>query len=387
LVPTIDQHATSSSSSFSFSHAANTLVIVGVSCDVADGGSLPTGVTIAGSAMTQLASVGRSAIWYAYRTTSGSETIALTGGSLYRSLVSSWTSTASQEPFFEDTVTYTVTSTSCSFTVAAGTQNRLIFCLNGAGSDTGPLAITPATSFSELDEVDWTGTSYFNAVEDETYANQGATTCGGTINYNAAWSSIGTAILPPPLPMPEFVFSSIKQVLAAACFTYEANKKRVMNLTVQTPVINNFTQFLNLTDSGAGSEAVVALEQASLSDSGAGTDTSYLLGEVVIDDIRLGHVLSIKVSEPTVMATKPVSQGLPTRIYGGKQGRIVDIAGWVDNIVDLNTLTSLADGNVHTLQIPTGKLISVNVVQVQPIREAASWHYYPYTIHAEERMD
>jgi len=124
-----------------------------------------------------------------------------------------------------------------------------------------------------------------------------------------------------------------------------------------------------------------------ISESGTGADTVNLIGECLIDTFRLSHVLNIQVTEPTVMTSKPVNRGLPTRVYGGKQGRTVEITGWVDNITDLNTITAFSDGNAHTVQLPTGKTVSVHIIQAQPTRQTDPYKQYPYRILAEERMD
>jgi hypothetical protein len=146
-------------------------------------------------------------------------------------------------------------------------------------------------------------------------------------------------------------------------------------------------QLINVTDSGAGSETADVTELVTVIEYGIGKDVVYLLGELLIDGFSLEHGLKITVSEPTVIISKPVSQGLPTRIYEGKEGRIVDITGWVDNISDLNTITALADGAVHLIQLPTGTLISCHIPQAEPTRSAQSPAMYFYTIHAVERMD
>jgi hypothetical protein len=153
------------------------------------------------------------------------------------------------------------------------------------------------------------------------------------------------------------------------------------------------TQSINVTDSGVGADVLASLqENLSLADSAAGTESINIetlptFGRVLIDGLFLSHALKVRISEPTVMASKPVSQGLPTRIYLGKQGRIIDIDGWVDKISDLNTITALADGNIHSIQLPTANSVSVHIIQAQPTRQTAPYQQYPYTIHAEERMD
>lgn len=142
-----------------------------------------------------------------------------------------------------------------------------------------------------------------------------------------------------------------------------------------------------MTDSGAGTDAVLSIEEwLAITDTAEGTDIAYLLGEVLIDGLRLDHALRISVSEPTNITSKPVSSGLPTRIYLGKQGRTVEIEGWVATIAELNTLTALADGEIHEIQLLTGSRVSVHIPEVNPTRPIEPGEY-PYTIRAIERMD
>jgi hypothetical protein len=146
-------------------------------------------------------------------------------------------------------------------------------------------------------------------------------------------------------------------------------------------------EYVNVTDSGLGTDIIVGIEEwLSITDTGLGTDSAYLLGEVLIDGLRLDHALRIRVSEPTVIASKPVSSGLPSRTYLGKQGRTLEIEGWVATVAELNTLSALADGAVHEVQLPTGSRVSVHIPDVNPVRPIEPGKY-PYTIRAVERMD
>jgi hypothetical protein len=146
-------------------------------------------------------------------------------------------------------------------------------------------------------------------------------------------------------------------------------------------------EMINVSDSATGTDAIVGIEEwLTITDTGVGIDTAYLLGEVLIDGLRLDHCLRIRVSEPTTIASKPVSSGLPTRIWLGGQGRTVEIEGWVPTVAELNTLTALADGAVHEIQLPTGSRVSVHIPDVNPVR-AIEPGKYPYTIRAVERMD
>jgi len=150
------------------------------------------------------------------------------------------------------------------------------------------------------------------------------------------------------------------------------------------PVFPSNVEYINVTDSGIGTDTIVGIsEWLTITDTGLGTEQAYVLGEVLIDGLRLDHALRLRVSEPTNVASKPVSSGLPTRIYLGKQGRTLEIEGWVPTIAELNTLTALADGTVHEVQLPTGSRVSVHIPNVNPIRPIEPGKY-PYTISAVE---
>jgi len=143
-------------------------------------------------------------------------------------------------------------------------------------------------------------------------------------------------------------------------------------------------EYINVSDSAVGTDTVVGItEWLTITDTGTGTDIAYLLGEVLIDGLRLDHCLRIRVSDPTNIASKPVSAGLPTRLYLGKQGRTLALEGWVPTVAELNTLTTLADGTVHEIQLPTGSRISVHIPNVNPIRPIEPGKY-PYVISAVE---
>jgi hypothetical protein len=146
-------------------------------------------------------------------------------------------------------------------------------------------------------------------------------------------------------------------------------------------------EYINVTDSGVGTDTVLSVQEwLTITDTGLGTDAAYLLGEVLIDGLRLDHALRIRVGEPTNVASKPISSGLPTRIYLGKQGRTLEIEGWVPTVAELNTITALADGAVHEVQLPTGSRVSVHIPDVNPVRPIEPGKY-PYMIRAVERMD
>lgn len=145
-------------------------------------------------------------------------------------------------------------------------------------------------------------------------------------------------------------------------------------------------EFINVTDSAVATEAVSLTETLTVTDSLLGTELVYLLGEVLIDGLRLDHALTIRVSEPTTISSKPVSAGLPTRLYLGRQGRTLEIGGWVATVAELNVIAALADGAVHEVQLPTGSRVSVHIPSVNPGRPIEPGEY-PYTIRAVERMD
>ena len=120
-----------------------------------------------------------------------------------------------------------------------------------------------------------------------------------------------------------------------------------------------------------------------ITDTGLGTDIAYLLGEVVIDGQEIEHALTIHITEPTIISSKPIPDELPSRTYLGKQGRGLEITGWVSTVAELNTLTALADGAIHYVWLPTGTRIPVHIVQVQPTRPIEP-NEYPYVISAVE---
>jgi hypothetical protein len=145
-------------------------------------------------------------------------------------------------------------------------------------------------------------------------------------------------------------------------------------------------EFINVSDSGVGTDVATVAEWVAVIDTGLGTDIIYLLGELLIDGLSLDHALRVRVSEATIVASKPVSSGLPTRLYLGGQGRALEIEGWVATIAELNTIEALADGAVHEIQLPTGSRVSVHIPDVNPVRPIEPGKY-PYTIRAVERMD
>jgi hypothetical protein len=154
---------------------------------------------------------------------------------------------------------------------------------------------------------------------------------------------------------------------------------------VLPPIVS--IEYINVTDSAVGTDTVLSIQEwLTITDTGVGTESVYLLGEVLIDGLRLDHCLRIRVSEPTNIASKTISSGLPTRIYLGKQGRTLEIEGWVPTIAELNVLSALADGAVHEIQLPTGSRVSVHIPDVNPVRPIEPGKY-PYTLRAVERMD
>jgi len=120
-----------------------------------------------------------------------------------------------------------------------------------------------------------------------------------------------------------------------------------------------------------------------ITDTGLGTDIAYLLGEVLIDGLNLEHALTIHITEPTTISSKPIPDELPSRTYLGKQGRSLEITGWVPTVAELNTLSALADGTVHYIQLPTGTRVPVHIIQAQPTRPIDP-NEYPYVISAVE---
>jgi hypothetical protein len=176
-----------------------------------------------------------------------------------------------------------------------------------------------------------------------------------------------------------------------ANFQYNPVETQYINVTdnglaVETVTVLE-TEYVNLTENVLGSELITTEDWFSVTDTGLGTDIVYLLGEVLIDGLKLEHALRITVSEPTNIASKPVSEGLPSRPYLGKQGRSIEIEGWVPTIAELNIVEVLADGAAHEIQLPTGTRISVHIVEANPNRSASTPNHYVYNIRAVERMD
>lgn len=146
-------------------------------------------------------------------------------------------------------------------------------------------------------------------------------------------------------------------------------------------------EFINISDGGAGTDSILGVEEwLVITDTGLGTDAILFQGSVLIDGADLPHVQRIHITEPTILSSKPVSGELPTRIWLGKQGRTVEFEGWTDSLTTLESLKAYADGTAHDVWLPDGTNLSVHIIDVSP--QIPVWpDEYPYTIHAEERMD
>ena len=221
---TQDNTTTSTASSFSFTHVANALVIVVTFADLAEGSTSPTAVSIGGASMSLLTTATyngwvATTLWYLFRSSSGTETIALTGqaGSYQSSVVVSETGTAQSAPFFEGTAVASCNAASCSVAVATGTSGRRVFGGNSVFAyPTYAVTISPASGFTEINELDTQFTGNYEANEIEYYDTAGATSAGGSVaSANSYWAIIGTAILPPPTQRYEYHTSTPNAAVGA----------------------------------------------------------------------------------------------------------------------------------------------------------------------------
>ena len=114
---------------------------------------------------------------------------------------------------------------------------------------------------------------------------------------------------------------------------------------------------------------------------------SRVLGEISIDDVVLPHVLSINISEPVNLDSRPVNTGLPIRDYEGKKGRTVMISGWTQSLTELNQIIAYADGTKRVLILPTGEGFYAYISRVPTPRTADNPNEYPYTLEAQEAID
>lgn len=146
-------------------------------------------------------------------------------------------------------------------------------------------------------------------------------------------------------------------------------------------------EYINVSDSGIGTDTILGIEEwLATYDTGAGTDTVYLQGELQIDGNPLPHIQRVHVSEPSNLSSKPLLEGLPSRRWVGKQGRTADFEGWTESLTILETVKALADGAAHWIQLPDGTAFSAHITRVDP-HHPTSPDEYPYTLHADERMD
>jgi hypothetical protein len=146
-------------------------------------------------------------------------------------------------------------------------------------------------------------------------------------------------------------------------------------------------EFISVTDSGAGTDTIISItDLLTIYETGVGTDIVYMQGELQIDGVQPPHVQRIHIAEPSNLSSKPLLEGLPSRRWVGKQGRAADFEGWTDSLTTLEEVKALADGAAHWIQLPDGTAFSAHITGVDP-RHPTSPDMYPYTLHAEERMD
>jgi hypothetical protein len=216
LTISLDNEIATNSTSFSFAHMPNVLVILGVYDNGQCTGHSPvTSVSIGSDSMTKLLDCnvfGHCQLWYAFRSGAApsGETITLTGGAFINVVVISLTGTVQSEPFFEDSGTNGCSGCgSCSVSVPAGTVGRWVIGVNGAVAiATGGMTIYPASGFSESEQIGNTcyqsGHPYGGACEIECQATSGAVSAGCSTDRGTDGDIMccAGAVLPLPTPTP-----------------------------------------------------------------------------------------------------------------------------------------------------------------------------------------
>jgi len=82
---------------------------------------------------------------------------------------------------------------------------------------------------------------------------------------------------------------------------------------------------------------------------------------------ELPHVLSLRITDETVMDTRLIQGGsLPKQKMLGKPGRVVEIEGWTTDQDDIDDMEALMDGTVRTFLHPSGDSFAVLVADFNP---------------------
>ena len=252
-----------------------------------------------------------------------------------------------------------------------------------------PATLTAATATVKTGVFGGTITRYFNGRIAEVVMYDHALSVGEIAALYGGYVKRSGLVLYAPLwgvvsPEPDLSGNLYNGTVSGAVLADHAPVGRYVPYRFRALPTTVGVEYINVTDSGVGTDTIVGIsEWLTITDTGLGTESVYLLGEVLIDGLRLDHALRIRVSEPTTISSKPIPDELPSRTYLGKQGRGLEISGWVSTIAELNTLSALADGTVHYIQLPTGTRVPVHIVQVQPTRPIEP-NEYPYVISAVE---
>lgn len=142
-------------------------------------------------------------------------------------------------------------------------------------------------------------------------------------------------------------------------------------------------------DSGVGAEEIILTWV--FFDAGFATDIFYRpekQGAITIDSMSLPHVQRIRVSEKTRIAESPCPNlALPYRVFVGLRGQEIQISGWTDSLSELEAIEALADGESHTLYLPTGVGLCVQVKISQPKRDVDDYGRYWYSLQIVEILE
>ena len=151
---------------------------------------------------------------------------------------------------------------------------------------------------------------------------------------------------------------------------------------------------LEVQEPAVGSEAFIGSDAPLLiQDSAVGVEVVLinqaepLFGQIRLDVTLLPHVTSIAVTEPSIVSSKPSSDGLPYRLWRGKRGREVSIKGRADTLADIAAIKAFNDGEPHYLTLPTGDSFRVLVVDVKPDSNVESPNQIPYSITVKAAVD
>jgi hypothetical protein len=294
--------------------------------------------------------------------------------------------------------------------ISAATWAHVVWRYNGAGganadrlkcyvnnvekaltfTGTIPAALTSATATVKVARFGGSLTRYWNGRIAEVVIYDHALALGEIeALYRGYIKKVGLILYAPQWgvasPEPDLSGNCYNGTVTGAILANHAPVGRYAPMPRFKPSAPPYLEYINVSDSIGLADALGALsEWLTVSDSLALIDSAYLIGEVLIDGLRLEHALRIRISEPTNIKSKPVSKGLPKRKYQGKQGRSIEIEGWVPTVAELDTITAFADGAIHYLQLPTGTRIAIHIPKAPTRRPVETPDEYPYTISAVE---